>query len=70
MMPRPNNRALQSGDTVTRKAAVVGAFPTERKAATAADILGRDPREENFVTGQTGLIRTQSKIANRKPQTA
>lgn len=50
MIPRPNNRVVQSGDTVTRQPAVVGAkrqtasVQAHRAIATVAEILGRTPK--------------------------
>jgi hypothetical protein len=69
MRQSPNNRALKSGDTLTRKRAVIGRDTVRqayRACATVADVLGRDPQEKDFVTGSTGLICSKSKIVNRK----
>lgn len=64
MIPRPDNRAVQSGHIVTRDAArsggqVAGVSGITRKAATIRDVLGRDPNA-NVMTGGTGLIELPS----------
>lgn len=61
MIPTPNNRAVQSGDSVTRSTPVVGAnrqsatVQAHRAIATVRDILGRDPKAR-VMTGGTRLI--------------
>lgn len=67
MKTPPNNRAMQSGEVVTRDSqhqvgAVVGGkrqtdtvVQAHRAIATVRDVLGRDPKA-NVMAGGTGLI--------------
>jgi hypothetical protein len=72
MNPRPNNRVVQAGDTVTCDAApgngVVGASTkaqAHRAIATVREVLGRDPKRDDIFVGGTRLIsRPQSEIQN------
>lgn len=62
MNRRPENRALQTGDTVTRTDVPRG---VTRRPATVAEILGRDPKREDVFVGGTGLIQRLER--KRKP---
>lgn len=63
MIPRPNNRVVRSGDPVTRTRPVVGVL---RERATVAEILGRDPAEEDIVTGHSELIHLAKRQSKKK----
>lgn len=62
MIPRPNNRVVRSGDSVTRARPVVGVL---RERATVREILGRDPGEEDIVTGHSELIHLAKRQSKR-----
>jgi len=73
MIPKPENRAVSSGDVVTRAAARPGGSggtPAKREStsvqahramATVAEVLGRDPKRTDIFVGGTRLIERLAK---------
>ena len=74
MIKSPNTRAVQTGDSVTKRSGVGASSVAQayaalrlvqahqsRPAATVADILGRDPKREDVFVGGTRLIERPAK---------